>query len=62
MLFETQGKSERITMVADNHFASLLKQLYYSIITNNYGSLLDEILVQSKILTDIKEKAYKVIL
>lgn len=47
-------------ILPDNHFVNILKEFYLSIIEHNYEPHYKDILDQSKILTEIREKAIKV--
>ena len=60
ILMEKNGQSERIAMEADNHFENILKEFYNSIQSKQHDKHLDDILNQSRILTEIQEKAIKV--
>ncbi|MCL2763702.1 MAG: Gfo/Idh/MocA family oxidoreductase [Treponema sp.] len=60
IILEKNGNTERIKMEADNHFVNLLKEFYNSIINDNYSLHLEDILNQSRMLTDIYENAIKV--
>jgi len=57
ILQETQGHSKYHVMAADNHFANLLRSLHASINENRFERFIPEILVQSAVLTEIKNIA-----
>jgi predicted dehydrogenase len=60
MILNKNGKSEQIIMEKDNHFVNILNEFYFSIQNKNHDIHLNDILNQSRILTDIQEKAIKV--
>jgi len=60
IILDRNGQSERIKMEADNHFVNILKDFYSCIQNNDFERHLNDILDQSKLLTDIQEKAVKV--
>jgi len=62
ILFEKDGRLDRIRMEADNHFINILKEFYNCILSNNHDKHLNDILSQSIIMTTIQEKAIRVIL
>jgi len=62
MLLEKNGQSEKIKMDTDNHFVNILLEFYNSIQNKDYNKHLNDVLNQSRILTDIQEKAIKVTL
>lgn len=57
---EQQGSMQRSKMPADNHFVNLLKAFYQSVQMNQYSMHLQEILDQSRVITEIKRTAIKV--
>jgi len=62
ILIERNGQSERLEMGMDNHFINILKEFYVSIYDNNHEKHFEDILSQSKVLTDIREKAIRITL
>jgi predicted dehydrogenase len=60
MILNKNGQSKQIIMEKDNHFVNILNEFYLSIQNHDHTQHLDDILNQSKILTDIQEKAIRV--
>jgi len=60
ILIDKNGQSELKKMESDNHFVNILKEFYSSIQNNDHDRHLNDILDQSRILSDIQEKAIKV--
>lgn len=60
MILEKNRQTERIVMETDNHFKNILEDFYYSIKNKQYNEHLEDILNQSRILTDVQEKAIRI--
>jgi len=60
ILLDKNGQSERIKIETDNHFINILKDFHTSIQNNDHDRHLNDVLDQSKILSDIQKKAIKV--
>lgn len=58
--FEKNGEMEKIEFKGDNHFINLLSDFYRSILLNRYDCHYSEILAQSRILSQIRNKAIKI--
>ena len=57
MLVESPERRERVELEADDHFKNILISLYDNIRQGDFSSCLDEILDQSRVLTDIRDRA-----
>jgi dTDP-3,4-didehydro-2,6-dideoxy-alpha-D-glucose 3-reductase len=60
ILFEKQDEIEKIEISPDNQFVNLFNDLYKNIVSNKYDKYFDDILVQSRILSDIRINAIKI--
>jgi dTDP-3,4-didehydro-2,6-dideoxy-alpha-D-glucose 3-reductase len=60
IVLEKHGLHTRNEMDADNHFANLLKEFYLSVQNKDHARHLDEVLEQSRVLSEIEKKAVKI--
>lgn len=60
ILFEKKGDVAKLEVQPDNHFVNILKEFHQSILLNNHDTHLKDILSQSKILTDIRNKSINI--
>lgn len=57
VIIETQNNKTEIILPADNHFQKLLEKFAECIVTNQYDFLFEQIICQSRLLTEIKALA-----
>jgi len=61
ILFERQGEKEIHTAKPDNHFINILLEFHQAVMQKNNQPWLDELLDQSRVLTEIKKRATKIV-
>ena len=61
IFFERQGETETHTANPDNHFTGILRAFHQAIMEKNNQPFLDELLDQSRVLTEIKKRATKIV-
>jgi predicted dehydrogenase len=60
MVWERQGEKDCRRLEADNHFGNILKEFHRVIVEKDHLKCLEEILDQSRILTDIQRQSIKI--
>ena len=56
---EKQGYKKIFTLKPENHFIKILKEFYKAVITKKFDKHRDDLLVQAKLLDEIKQKGIK---
>ncbi len=61
IVFERPGEKEIHTARADNHFVNILREFHQAVVQQHIQPYLDELLDQSRVLTEIKKRATKIV-